>query len=155
MWLYGKNILKNTGRPSTKYIDIPLEPLYPFGFGLSYTQFEYSDLKLSNNTISMDDTLLVSVYVKNIGEYPGEEVVQLYVRDPVATVTRPIKELKRFQKIKLSPGESKTVTFQLTKEDLFYYDINMDLTIEPGDFKIYVGTNSVDVLEANFKLKKG
>lgn len=126
---------KSTGRPTAnggwcaKYIDIPTEPAYPFGYGLSYTTFEYSDLKV-NDSVNGDVYANVSVNVKNTGKYKGEEVVQLYVRDEVASVTRPIKELKGFEKISLEPGESKTVTFDITDEQLGFYNNNMDYVVE-------------------------
>lgn len=149
---------KSTGRPTAnggwcaKYIDIPTEPAYPFGYGLSYTTFEYSDLKvndLEHNGVYAN----VSVNVKNTGKYKGEEVVQLYVRDEVASVTRPIKELKGFEKISLEPGESKTVTFDITDEQLGFYNNNMDYVVEKGDFTFMVGTNSKDVQSIKYTLK--
>ena len=153
---------KNTGKPSvrggpawgvSKYSDIPNEPLYPFGFGLSYTTFEYSDVKLSKNRIKINEPLEIKVTVKNTGQVEGEEVVQLYIRDLVASVTRPVKELKGFQKINLSAGESKEVVFTLTSADLAFYDRDMNFRAEPGEFKVFVGTNSQDVKEASFYLE--
>lgn len=149
---------KSTGRPTAnggwcaKYIDIPTEPAYPFGYGLSYTTFEYSDLKV-NDSVNGDVYANVSVNVKNTGKYKGEEVVQLYVRDEVASVTRPIKELKGFEKISLEPGESKTVTFDITDEQLGFYNNNMDYVVEKGDFTFMVGTNSKDVQSIKYTLK--
>jgi beta-glucosidase len=153
---------KNTGRPYTgilldkyksRYLDVSNDPLYPFGYGLSYTEFNYSDLQLSSNHLKASpDSLQVSVLVTNSGKYAGEEVVQLYVRDLVGTVTRPVKELKGFKKIFLRAGESKTVAFTVTEPDLRFYDINMEYVSEPGDFKIFIGTNSRDVMEAEFSL---
>lgn len=149
---------KSTGRPTAnggwcaKYIDIPTEPAYPFGYGLSYTSFEYSDLKV-NDSVNGDVYANVSVNVKNTGKYKGEEVVQLYVRDEVASVTRPIKELKGFEKISLEPGESKTVTFDITDEQLGFYNNNMDYVVEKGDFTFMVGTNSKDVQSIKYTLK--
>lgn len=149
---------KSTGRPTAnggwcaKYIDIPTEPAYPFGYGLSYTTFEYSDLKV-NDSVNGDVYANVSVNVKNTGKYKGEEVVQLYVRDEVASVTRPIKELKGFEKISLEPGESKTVTFDITDEQLGFYNNNMDYVVEKGDFTFMVGTNSKDVESIKYTLK--
>ena len=150
---------KNTGRPATndrrfnsKYIDLPIEPLFPFGFGLSYTTFFYTDLELSNDTLHMNDTLRISVEVTNTGNYSGEEVVQLYIRDHFGSVTRPVKELKGFQKIKLTAGETKTVTFLLTSAQLAFYDDRMQYRAEPGDFSVMVGTSSAEYLEEEFVL---
>ncbi len=150
---------KNTGRPgnpgnryTSKYFDLPLTPLYPFGYGLSYTTFAYNDLKLDSEKITKDQSLTVSVKVKNTGRYDGEEVVQLYVQDLVGSVTRPVKELKGFQKILLKRGEEKTVTFTLTEKDLRFTAADMKFKSEPGMFKVYAGTNSADVKEAKFEL---
>ncbi len=148
---------KNTGRPhnpkdrfTSYYMDIENTPLYPFGFGLSYTTFEYSNPVLSSSTIKKDESLTVTVDVKNTGKVEGKEVVQLYIRDLVGSVTRPVKELKDFSKINLKPGETKKVTFTITPEKLKFYDINMNYVVEPGEFKVFVGTNSVDVKETSF-----
>lgn len=150
---------KNTGRPGTndgrynaRYIDLPVEPLYPFGFGLSYTTFNYSHLSLSADTIAMDDTLKVKVTVRNTGKYPGEEVVQLYIRDIFASVTRPVKELKDFRKIYLEPGQDSEVSFTVDKSMLEFYDINMQWKAEPGDFYVMIGTSSADYLQKEFTL---
>ncbi|MDF1611483.1 glycoside hydrolase family 3 N-terminal domain-containing protein [Stygiobacter electus] len=150
---------KNTGRPydpnnhyTSYYMDLENTPLYPFGFGLSYTTFEYSDIKLDKSEIKKDESLIVSVEVKNTGSREGQEVVQLYIRDLVGSVTRPVKELKDFAKINLKPGETKKVEFTITPDKLKFYDINMNYVVEPGDFKVFVGTNSVDVKEASFKV---
>ena len=149
---------KSTGRPkengawSTKYIDISREPAYPFGYGLSYTTFEYSDLKV-NDSRQGDVYANVSVNVKNTGKCKGEEVVQLYVRDEVASITRPVKELKGFEKISLEPGETKTVTFDITDEQLGFYNNNMDYVVEKGDFTFMVGTNSKEVQSIKYTLK--
>ena len=150
---------KNTGRPgsldnhyTSKYQDLPLTPLYPFGFGLSYTKFEYGKLNLSSNSVSPSEKLQISIDVKNSGNMDGAEVVQLYIRDLVGSVTRPVKELKGFQKIFLKKGESKTVQFELSKDDLAFYNKDMKFTSEPGKFKVFVGTNSRDVREADFEL---
>lgn len=152
---------KNTGRPyggelldkyKSRYLDVSNEPLFPFGYGLSYTTFSYTKPELSKTSINPNETLEVRVNVKNTGNYDGEEVVQLYVQDVVASVTRPVKELKGFQKISLKKGENKTVTFRLTAEDLKFYNKDLTYTFEPGDFKVFVGTNSSDVKEADFTL---
>ncbi len=152
---------KNTGRPGDKkdhftsqYIDLPLTPLYPFGYGLSYTKFEYSDLSLSKSKISDDDKLGVSIKVKNTGNYDGEEVVQLYIRDLVGCVTRPVKELKRFKKIFLKKGEEQTLSFTLSEADLRFTGPDMKSISEAGDFNVFVGSNSRDVLTAKFELVK-
>lgn len=155
---------KNTGRPlgnnegkfekfKSNYLDVKNEPLYPFGFGLSYTTFDYSNLKLSSPQIMMDGTIDISVDVKNSGNFDGKEVVQLYIRDVVGSVTRPVKELKGFNKIEIKKGESKTVTFKLTVEDLKFYNSNLDFVAEPGKFEVFVGTNSDTTMKVEFELK--
>lgn len=150
---------KNTGRPhdpknhyTSYYMDLENTPLYPFGFGLSYTTFEYSNLTLDKKEIKKNESLKISVDVKNTGSREGKEVVQLYIRDLVGSVTRPVKELKDFTKISLKPGETKHVEFTITPDKLKFYDINMNYVVEPGDFKVFVGSNSVDVKEADFKV---
>ena len=150
---------KNTGRPkvesqryTSKYIDGPNKPLYPFGYGLSYTTFEYSQPVLNTQQIHFDETLRVQVDVKNTGDRSGEEVVQLYVRDMVGSVTRPVKELKGFEKISLEPGETKSVTFELRAEDLAFYTRDMEYKAEPGEFKVFTGSSSENVQSASFKL---
>ena len=127
--------------------------MFPFGFGLSYTTFAYSDLKISSNTISKGEKLQVSVTVSNTGKIAGEEVVQLYIRDLVGSITRPVKELKGFEKISLKAGESKVVTFSLGENDLAFWGADNKFKAEPGDFKLWIGTNSTQGLEASFKLK--
>jgi len=152
---------KNTGRPVmennpvffSRYTDVPKTALFPFGYGLSYTSFEYSDLTLSSASIAAGESLDVKVIVKNTGDRAGEEVVQCYLRDLVGSVTRPVKELKAFEKISLDPGASREVTFTLSTDDLRFYNIDMDYVAEPGDFMVFVGTNSEEVLEASFTLR--
>lgn len=143
----------NTGRPNTKwftkftsnYLDIDNEPLYPFGFGLSYTSFKYSDVTLSSPKIEEGGTVTASVTVTNTGDRDGDEIVQLYVRDPVASISRPVKELRGFERVHIAKGESKTVTFTIGKEQLQYYDANGKVVVEPGEFDIMIGPNSRDV----------
>jgi len=150
---------RTTGRPidpnnkySTKYLDVANEPLYPFGYGLSYTKFTYSSPQLSKPQITAAAPLQISVNVSNTGSYDGEEVVQLYIRDKVGSVTRPVKELKGFKKIFLKKGESQTVTFSISVEDLKFYDKDMRWTYEPGAFTVFVGTNSRDAQGVDFTL---
>ena len=150
---------KNTGRPgdeknryTSKYLDLPLTPLYPFGYGLSYTNFDYSEVTLSNSKLTNKDSLVVTVKVKNTGNYDGEEVVQLYVQDLVGSVTRPVKELKGFKKILLKSGEEKSVDFIIHEKDLRFTAADMKFKSEPGLFKVFVGTNSVDLIESQFEL---
>ena len=151
--------MKNTGRPmnpdnkyTSKYLDVPNTPLYPFGYGLSYTTFDYSDIRVSKTVFTPREALNIRVTVTNSGPRDGEEVVQLYVRDLVGSVTRPVLELKGFQKIILKAGESREVTFTLTANDLRFYDRQMNFTYEPGDFDIFVGTNSADTKSVRVKL---
>lgn len=152
---------KSTGRPNTpddnytsRYLDVSNSPLYPFGFGLSYTTFSYSDIKLSTNKMNRDGKLVVSLEIKNTGKYDGEEVIQLYVQDLVGSVTRPLKELKDFKKVELKAGETKQIEFELTAEKLKFYDINMNFTVEPGEFLVFVGTNSSENKSAKFEITK-
>lgn len=132
------------------YLDAGNSPLFPFGYGLSYTNFEYSDLKLASDKFTVDGEVNVSVNLKNAGKYDGTEVVQLYVQDKVGSVTRPVKELKAFQRVELKAGESKTVTFTLPVSDLAFWRYDMTYGVEPGDFKLWVGTNSAEGLSADF-----
>jgi beta-glucosidase len=153
---------KNTGRPlaegawftkfRSNYLDVANEPLYPFGYGLSYTTFRYSDLKLDKNILTPGGKITVSVTITNTGKYDGSEVAQLYIRDLVGSITRPVKELKGFQKVSLKAGESKTLTFNIHAGDLAFYNSDLKFTSEPGDFKVFVGTNSASGLEETFKL---
>lgn len=151
---------KNTGRPAhpddihtSKYLDIHWSPQYPFGYGLSYTSFEYSDLTLDKSELVPEDSITVSVSITNTGELAGEEVVQFYVRDLYGTVTRPVLELKGFDKVLLAPGESQRVTFSLKPEDLRFWNRVMEFATEPGDFKVYVGPNSADLISDSFTYK--
>ncbi len=146
---------KNTGRPleegkwfskfRSNYLDVSNDPVYPFGYGLSYTSFTYSDISLSSTSLKGNQKLTATVTVTNNGKYEGKEVVQLYIRDVVGSVTRPVKELKGFQKISLKPGESKTVSFTITPEDLKFYNYDLKFDWEAGDFQIMIGTNSKEV----------
>ena len=146
---------KNTGRPlpegkwfqkfRSNYLDVSNDPVYPFGYGLSYTKFTYGDLKLSSTSLKGNQTLTASIPVTNSGSLNGKEVVQLYIRDVVGSTTRPVKELKGFQKISLKAGETKTVTFTITTNDLKFYNSNLKYDWEAGDFVIMVGGNSRDV----------
>ncbi len=126
------------------YVFVDNSPLYPFGFGLSYTTFEYKNLKLTKEFITPDQATEVTVDVTNTGKVIGDEVVQMYIRDKISSVTRPVMELKGFKRVSLEPGETKTVTLSITPEKLQFYDINMDRVVEAGEFDIMVGTNSVD-----------
>ena len=144
----------NTGRPAknntdrnyvSAYIDLDNDPAYPFGFGLSYTTFQYSDVNVSATKLKGNQTLTASVTLTNSGNYDGEEVVQLYIRDLVGKIVRPVKELKGFQKIFLKKGESKTVSFNITPEDLKFYDDELNFDWESGEFDIMIGTNSAQV----------
>ncbi len=152
---------KNTGRPYTpddpytsRYLDLPNDPLFPFGYGLSYTAFSYSDIELSKTKLTGNDTLMASVTVTNTGSRDGEEVVQLYLNDPAASVSRPVKELKGFKKISLKSGESQNVTFAISPEELKFFNSNLDYVWETGDFNVYIGTNSEDCKRANIYWEK-
>ncbi|HEY4061944.1 MAG TPA: beta-glucosidase BglX [Puia sp.] len=155
---------KNTGRPlgegkwftkfRSNYLDVSNEPLYPFGYGLSYTTFDYGDLKLSTTSPKGNQTLTASVTVTNSGKTKGKEVVQLYIRDLVGSITRPVKELKGFQKIELAAGESRTVSFNITPADLKFYNGDLKYDWEPGDFVIMIGGNSRDTRSAKVNWTK-
>jgi beta-glucosidase len=156
---------KNTGRPLdnkegkfvkflSNYIDERNEPLYPFGYGLSYTTFSYSNLKLSQTKMATTEKIMASVEIINTGNFDGKEVVQLYIRDVVGSVTRPVKELKGFQKIYLTKGEKKTVTFEISIEDLKFYNSEIEFVAEPGMFDVYIGTNSDSQEKESFELLK-
>jgi beta-glucosidase len=153
---------KNTGRPlrgpwfqkfQSNYLDISNDPVYPFGYGLSYSQFAYGDLAINKNVISADESLTVTCKVTNTSKVAGAETVQLYIRDWVGSITRPVMELKGFQKIFLQPGESKDVTFTITREQLSFYHSDLSFSAEPGEFSVFVGGNSRDVKEQKFILK--
>ena len=153
----------NTGRPpnanekyTSKYLDLPWTPLFPFGYGLSYTQFRLSNLQLSATRIRPDGRLTVSVEIENTGKRAGDEVVQLYLRDVAASVTRPVKELKGFERITLRPGEKRRVEFALTPEHLGFYNREMRFVVEPGEFKVMAGTSSGDEHElvTSFEVQK-
>ena len=146
----------NTGRPveeytqkfvkfQSNYLDVRNEPLYPFGYGLSYTSFEYSDITLSSEQMLADGSITASVTVKNTGNYDADEVVQLYIRDIVGSISRPVKELKGFQRIHLKAGESQNVTFTITPDLLKFYDYNLNYVLEEGTFIIMIGSNSRDI----------
>lgn len=152
----------NTGRPfngedfskfKSNYLDIPNEPLYPFGFGLSYTNFSYGDLTLSNKKMKKDGSIIASITVTNNGNVTGKETAQLYIRDVEGSMARPLKQLKGFQQIVLQPGEQKTIQFKITAELLKFYDSNLKYVCEPGAFKVMVGGNSRDVKTASFEVE--
>ncbi|NJO01773.1 MAG: beta-glucosidase BglX [Bacteroidia bacterium] len=154
---------RSTGRPQegdafqkfrTNYLDAPNSAFFPFGYGLSYTQFEYNNLLVKQDAITKNQALEISVDLGNTGNYDGEEVVQLYIQDVVASLTRPIKELKGFRKVMLKKGESQTITFSLPASELGFYDNEGDYRLEPGQFKVFVGGNSREVLESGFVLKE-
>jgi beta-glucosidase len=155
---------KNTGRPlaegqgfqkfRSNYLDMSNDPLYPFGYGLSYTRFGYADLKLSSSTLNPGGKLSLSFTLKNTGPYDGAEVVQLYIRDMIGSITRPVKELKGFRKVFLKAGESRTVSFDITEADLAFYNSELKLGAEAGAFKVFVGPSSSSGLEADFELTK-
>ncbi|MBI9019907.1 MAG: glycoside hydrolase family 3 C-terminal domain-containing protein [Verrucomicrobia bacterium] len=154
--------MKNTGRPQnpvdpfpyvSRYMDCPNDPLYPFGFGLSYTEFRYSEIRLDKAELKPGETLTASVTVSNVGDVDGEEVVQLYIQDLVGSVTRPVKELKGFKKILLKKGGSQTVEFRIGEKELTFLRRDMTWGTEPGDFKVFIGTNSRDVKTAVFTLR--
>lgn len=153
----------NTGRPlpadkdefvkfRSAYMDSPNSPLYPFGYGLSYTTFDYKDLRLSSDVMPMDGSLTAAVTVTNTGDRAADEVVQLYVRDLVGSISRPVKELKGFKRVSLAPGESKRVEFTLTPEDLKFYNFDLEYVNEPGDYRLFIGPNSAENLSTTFRL---
>lgn len=148
---------KNTGRPfdpnqkyTSKYLDAPNTPLFPFGYGLSYTTFQYSSISMSKDTLKAGEKIIASVNITNTGKRTGKETVQLYIRDVVGSITRPVKELTGFQQITLAPGETRKVSFNITVNDLKFYNSDLKYVYEPGAFKVYIGTNSEDVQAAEF-----
>jgi len=155
---------KNTGRPIDQgvrqfdeeyksfYLDVPNTPLFPFGFGLSYSQFDYSDLRVETPSVGVDGTLVASATLTNVGKVAGEETVQLYVRDLFGSVTRPVKELKGFQKVTLQPSESRTVRFEIPVSTLGFIGLDLKYTVEPGDFKVWIGPDSASGLEGSFRV---
>jgi beta-glucosidase len=153
---------KNTGRPvdpafpddkhKSRYIDCPDSPLYPFGYGLSYTSFSYSDISLNKKEFQKNDTIIASVKITNTGNRDGEEIVQLYIRDLVGDVTRPLKELKGFKKLMIRKGETAIVIFKITQNELSYYHKDMSFTSDPGDFELFIGTSSVENKVVGFRL---
>jgi beta-glucosidase len=155
---------KNTGRPlqegkwfskfRSNYLDVSNEPVYPFGFGLSYSSFNYSEIKLSDSTLQTGQTLKASVTINNTGKYDAKEVVQLYIKDVVGSITRPVSELKGFQKIELKAGERKEVTFDITTNDLKFYNSDLKYDWEAGNFIIMIGTNSEDIKQAKINWQK-
>lgn len=154
---------KNTGRPlaeghwfekfRSNYLDVDNEPLYPFGYGLSYTTFQYSDVSLSSQTLTADGSLTATVTLTNNGQRDGAEVVQLYIHDLVGSTTRPVRQLRGFQKVFLKAGESRQITFRITPDLLRYYNYDLQNVAEPGDFDVLIGGNSQQLKSARFTLK--
>ena len=157
---------KNTGRPAYKpknpedwfwkyrsnYLDISNDPVYPFGYGLSYTKFEYGPVELSSSQIASDGKVVASVVVTNTGKKAGKEVVQMYIRDVVASSSRPMRELKGFEKIRLEPGESRTVSFEIERDALSFWNMDMEYVCEPGEFEVFIGPDSTTENKASFVL---
>jgi beta-glucosidase len=152
-----------TGRPQpqgptqkfrSNYLDVSNEPLFPFGYGLSYTTFSYGDVQLSKTTMRPSESLTASVSVTNTGNFDGEEVVQLYIQDPVASVTQPVKKLKGFSKVFLKKGETKVVTFFIDAERLKFFNSDLKWILEPGAFNVHIGTSSNNVKTASFTVVK-
>ncbi|RYY58652.1 MAG: beta-glucosidase, partial [Chitinophagaceae bacterium] len=154
---------KNTGRPQpagegqkfrSNYLDVSNDPLFPFGYGLSYTQFTYGPLTLDKTHLRRGETLTASVTVTNSGGYDGDEVVQLYIADPVASVTQPVRKLKAFRKVSLRKGESRTIRFPVTVNELSFYNSALQWVAEPGEFRVEVGPSSDRTQSVSFVLDK-
>jgi beta-glucosidase len=154
---------KNTGRPvsskdgsfekfRSNYLDEKNTPLFPFGYGLSYTNFKYSNLRTSKSKFTASDSIAVSIDIENTGNYDGKEIIQLYIRDWVGSITRPVLELKDFRKVYIKKGDKKSVAFTISASDLKFYNSNLEFVAEPGEFSIFVGSNSADVLETKIEL---
>jgi len=157
---------KSTGRPAdsagtvqfdrghrSNYLDLSNQPLYPFGYGLSYTQFVYSNLKIANPQLPIDAELEVTITISNSGKLAGTETVQFYVQDCFASVTRPVKELKQYQKVTLPAGESQILTFRLPAQTLAFLDATLQPVVEPGKFKFWIGPNAAEGIEGMFEVK--
>ncbi len=138
---------------TSKYLDVPNDPLFPFGFGLSYTQFSYGPIQLNTSSMAMNGTLRATVTVSNTGNYDGLETVQLYLRDVTASVNRPLQELRGYKQVFLKKGARQQVSFDITADHLRFYDRDMQYRAEPGEFRLQIGSNSRDVQEVPFELK--
>ncbi len=149
-----QDLTKETQKFRSNYLDVSNEPLFEFGYGLSYTNFSYGDVRLSKNQMKGNEKITATITVNNTGNYDGEEVVQLYIVDPVASITQPIKKLKGFQKIFLKKGESKEVSFTITVEELKFFNGDLKWIAEPGEFKVQIGSSSDSVKEAAFRWTK-
>lgn len=153
-------MIVNTGKPggtfkfTSKYQDVPIHPLYPFGFGLSYTEFSYENLQIQTPVLHPDGELQCTVTIKNTGAYFGEEVVQLYIRDEKASCVRPVRELKGYQKIGLYPYEEKTCTFRVPVQNMGFYDRECRYVVEPGIFTVFVGPDSTKGLSGDSRYWK-
>jgi beta-glucosidase len=153
---------KNTGRPvnpenpyekyKSNYLDAPNTPLFPFGYGLSYTTFSYSGIRINKTEFQKTDKIIATAEIKNTGDRDGEEIVQLYIRDLAGDVTRPVKELKGFKKLLVKKGETVTVTFSISTGDLLYYHKDMSYTYDPGDFELFIGPNSSEGMVTRFSI---
>ncbi len=153
----------NTGRPlpegkwftkfRSNYLDVDNDPLYPFGYGLSYTTFQYSDVQLNSDNMDKNGSITASVTITNTGNFDADEIVQMYIRDKVASISRPVKELKGFERISLKKGESRTVSFPITEELLKFYNSELEWVSEPGEFEVMIGANSRDVKTKTFRLR--
>ena len=152
---------KTTGRPGaapnqvfySHHTDVGNEPLFPFGHGLSYSEFEYSDLQLSNDTLNISESIVASIKIQNNSTVSGSEIVQMYLTDDFSSITRPVMELKGFEKISLLPGEKKEVSFSIDKDLLSFYNSKLEYVIEPGTFKVHIGKSSIDFTSASFVLE--